>query len=328
MNGLQTNPPNITVLRRAFVDICNGYSVGAYGGKPIYVKHMGHRDHLGYEDLVERFKQKAITDGLPTEKQRLDYLIANKLWDASRDNEADRIRNNVRQIELGLPTISIPSVREAQEKYMKEEIQKCNDIVRDKSRIVGLTAEIYSQQLLNDNYILLNVFTNKELISPLFPPDLFDDLSDNDVNSLIELYESIVAPCGERNIRLLSAQDFFLQYYMLCGDNLQSFFGRNICDLTHYQVALGNSARNFKNVLENNDLSNLSPEKRQDPDEVYKYISLKANTDKTISEGRAPVNMTQEDIKTLGLEGKMSKLPNKSMDSQEFLKFLQASKPG
>lgn len=68
------------VLRQAFLDVCNGYSVADYKGKKIYIKHLSHKEHLMLDDLQDSFKKDAIDSGIPSEKEKINYLVSEGLW--------------------------------------------------------------------------------------------------------------------------------------------------------------------------------------------------------------------------------------------------------
>ncbi len=318
----------LTSLRRAFVDICNGYSVTKWRDKLIYIKHLGHSDHLHYDDLTEQFERAAHAKGLPSEQDRLVYLKSNGYWSDEKDYNIGVQEDLISRFEEGRKSISIPSILKKHDQSIQDEKDKLSNMITERSIVIGMTSEIYARRLLEDYYILHNLFTDNKLTVSLFNESDFEDLSDNDVINLVDTYSEAIKSCTEPNIRRLSVQGFFQQYYYLCGDDLNSFYGKPICNLTFYQVQLGNCARYFKNIFENNDLSSLSGDRRSDPDAIEKYVIAKKNTDQTISEGRAPVGMNAQDIKDLGLEGKIVKAPNRQMNSTEMMAWIQSQNKG
>jgi hypothetical protein len=68
------------ILRRAFFDICNGYSSGEYRGDFIYIKHLSHKEHLDLDELEDRFFKEAKDNGIPTEEEKLKYLAQTGIW--------------------------------------------------------------------------------------------------------------------------------------------------------------------------------------------------------------------------------------------------------
>jgi hypothetical protein len=319
------NAKQKTLLRRTFVDICNSYSIGKWRDLDVYIRHMSHKDHLLHDDMKERFYKEAIAKGLPSEEEKIKFLINKGLWSNERENEIARQELFVRSSEDGRKHLNIPSLLEKHNKMIEKELEKLHKMYFEKANLIGLTAEGHANRKIEDHYLLCNTFDSKNLDHSLFSNDEFDDLSDFDVSELNDVYTKSIAHCSDSNIRLLAVQDFYQHYYGLCKDNLQSFFGKPICELTYFQISLGNHSRYFRNIMENNDLSHLSPEKRENPDEIEKHVIAKRNTDAALAEGRAPVGMTKEDIKSMGLEGKMGKLPDKNMSGAEFMRFLENS---
>lgn len=300
--------------------------MATYNGEKIYIKHLSHFDHLEFDEINELFVEKCKSDGLPSESERLSQLIKKGQWTQSKENEIAQLRDFISRLEDGRKGISVPSVLKNHNETIAAEKAKLNKLLSERSELVGLTVEIHSLNLLNDHYILSNLFLDKDLRDPLFTADSFDYLSESEVSSVIEAYSLAIDPCSDKNIKKLSVQPFFQQYFFICNGDISSFFGKPVSSLTHYQVTLANHASYFKDIVSNNDLSNLSHEKRLDPDAIEAYVNLKRNADRAIEEGRAPTGMTPEDIKSLGLEGRIAKAPAKEMNSSEFLQYLQKQK--
>ena len=316
------SPSELSNLRKAFADCINGYSVGLFNGNNIYIKHLSHLDHLDLDLLEQSYIDDALKRGLPSESDRLKYLAKHGYWSDAKEAEIESQRNVVIRFEEGRKNLIVPSMIETHDKAIQQEREKLNKLIGERMALIGHTADSYASSRIHDVYILRNTFSDIDLRNPLYKQCDFDDLSDLEVSNILLSYENAVKPCAEVSLRRLACQDFFQQYYRLCNDDLKSFYGKDICRLTYYQVRLGNYGRYFKNLFENNDLSGLDPVKRADPDAIERHISAKKGAEEAISAGRAPVGMTKNDIKEMGLENRMSKMPNKEMNMIEFSKNM------
>ncbi len=315
--------PDIGILRRAFVDVCRGYSVGhqAKDGRAVYIRHLGHREHADYDAIQARFEAIAVARGAQTEAQRLEVLYAKGMWSAGRETEIERQRDYIARMEEGRRTIAVPSVLRSHEAQIKQEREKLATMLMDRAKAVGMTVEIYAARRLEDHYLVHNMFTDSALQTPLIDSDTFDTLSDDEVDAIHDTYKAATEPCLEVNLRRLAMQDFFTSYYTLCGDNASTFWGKPVCELTYYQVRLSGVARYMKLLCDNTDLSRLSPAERNDPDAIERLHITQKNTATATVEGRVPTGLTASDIKETGI--KYSPVPPAGMSGVELVKWLR-----
>lgn len=313
---------NPGVLRRAFVDICRGYSTSIHQDVTIYIRHLGHQDHLFLDDLSKTYLDEARSKGAPTEEERLKYIIDKQLWNDAREREITIQKDTILRFEDGKKQEVRPSIIRNYDKQIGEEKAKLDKILMEKAEKIGPTAEHYAQQRINDYYIINNLFLNKELTQHLFTESDFEDFPDSTVQEIVESYNKAVEPCNGSYLRHLVVQDFFVDYYILCADNLYMFFGKPIANLTFYQIRLGNAARYFKSLLEHTDMSKLPPETRHDPDAIERLFTVQKNNVAMQAENKVPVAMSKEDQKSLGVESQMSPLPKTNMGFHDYLQHM------
>lgn len=321
---------NAALLRRAFVDICRGYSVGhTTDGQTVYIRHLSHREHLDYDDLEATYRTHAAAQGALSEAQRVAELTAKGQWSADKEKAIERQRDFIVRLEGGRKTIAVPSIMRSHEEQIARERVNLTTMVSDRMRAIGMTTELYAARKLEDHYLVHNLFRDKGFTQTVFDLDSFDDLEDSAVEAIHVIYRDAIEPCSDANLRRLAVQDFFTSYYTLCGDNLNAFFGKPICELTYYQVRLGNVARYMKALMDNTDLSQLTSAQRGDPDVIgSKHITQK-NVAAMSAEGKVPTGMNAADLKETGLGNQMTKLPPKEMSGLELVNWMMKNKgPG
>jgi len=261
------------------------------------------------DEIQDRFEREAIAKGAKTEAQRLEELRAEGKWSDAKDLDIERQRDAVWRFEEGRKSIvAPPSVLRSHDTQIEGEKKKLLAMMNEKAQLIGLTAENYAQRLVSDHYIIVNLFADKELASPMFRAEDYDEFPDSDVEEIMEAYAAAVEPCAEANIRRLAVADFFTSYYHLCNDDLSSFFGKPVCELTYHQVRLGNVARYFKSLMENVDTTTLDPKTRNDPDALERAFSASKAKSKMEESGQVPVGMSASDIKEMGLENRLSQV--------------------
>lgn len=316
------SPQQITVLRRGFVDICRGFSEITYKGEKIYVRHLSHREHLEYDLLQRQFEEERRAQGGKYEKEKLDALIAKGLWSAAKDREIEEVKDFILRLEEGRKVISQLSVMRNQERQIEEEQKKLNELLGIKRGLIGMTVELYAQTALNDYYIVTNLFKEPTLQTLVFERADFDNLPDLDVEEVLQVYEKAIEPCNDDNLKCMTVQDFFMSYYSLSNDDPMVFYGKPVCNLTYYQVRLMNVARYFRSILQDLDLSKVDAKTKNDPNAIERLYLARKNASEMEAQGKVPANMSQEDIKALGMEGKFAKI-DKEMSGQELIKHLQ-----
>lgn len=310
-----------TALRRAFVDICRGYSVGQHEGKDLYVRHLSHFNHVEYDLHQARFEEYAVSQGAPREADQLAKLKEKGRWTDAKDREVERQKDTIIRFEEARKTVVLPSMQEHYDKQIREEREKLERLLIERGNLLGLTAELYAQRRLNDHYILTNVFADVGFSIPLYTEEGFDDLEDSAVEALLSSYHSAIAPCDDANLRRLAVQEFFTSYYNLCGDDSSAFFGKAVCLLTYYQVRLSNIAKYFKALTEQVDMSKVDPKVRHDPDALEKVFMSQKNMAKMAEDGKVPTGMTSSDVQQLGLKGQLTEV-KEEMDASEMVKRL------
>lgn len=319
-------PQQFTTLRRAFGDVCRGYSVARYQGNPLYVRHLGHSAHHSYEETQEQFRQEAISKGAMAESDRLTYLISKGLWSEEKEAEIARQRDTLTRFGEGRRSIPIPSMARRHEEQTQEHRAALNRLLGARAEAMGITAEVYSHQRLNDHYIVTNVYGDSALTRHLFDEATFEDLSDSEIQGVVDVYNAATEPCSDTNLRLLSVQDFFVSYYMLVGDSAADFFGRPISEMTYYQVRLLNNARYYRGLAENMDTSRLSPDQRHDPEALEQAAVTQRNQSQMAAEGRVPnVGLTAEDRRALGQTTQFASVPKVSTDFAGLIAHTRAT---
>ena len=102
---------------------------------------------------------------------------------------------------------------------------------------------------------------------------------------------------------------FFCNYFYLCDDNPQIFYGKPVVDLTFYQAEMFTYGRYFKNLAQE---SKGSPpeEIRNDPDKLIEFYEVRRNADEILDKASQKtgekmgasslVGATKEDLEALG----------------------------
>ena len=313
------------ILRRAFLDICNGYSSMIYNGETLYIKHLSHKEHLNLDELQERYFQYGKSKGVPDEKEQLLYLKKEGLWTDKDQLNLTRQESAVARMIDGKRLIALPSMLERHNKDIAIEQEKLNKMRDNLRSLMGLTCELYASKIVNEHYILQSLYKDQKLTIPYFSTSEFDDIEDDELNNIVSIYNEAVECCTEKNIKKLSIQDFFQSYYFICNDDFFAFFGRPIFEFTYFQVKLANFARFYKNIMEGVNIKTLPKKCFDDPDYLEEYLNTtkkgKEMIDNTKGQAVSIIGATAEDIRQISGNGDSSvKIGDKPATMNELLK--------
>lgn len=311
------------VLRRAFFDICNGYSSGKYRGDFIYIKHLSHKEHLDLDELEDHFFKDAKANNISTEEEKLKYVDQIGLWTDKMERDLAQQKSYVLRMVENKKSIPLPSMLKVHMDQIKVEEVKLAKMQKQKREAIGLTCENYASRKVNEYYIVKYIYKDSNMLIPYFSEEDYQDMDDDQLDELVQCYENITEPCSEQNVKKLAIQDFYQAYYYLCQDNFYEFFDRPISKLTYFQLKLANHSKYFKNLFESNDTKNLPENVKNDPDLLISYLDTinkgKSVMDNAKGQNIAMVGASKEDVKILGGTD-ASKMFSKPMNAQEMLK--------
>lgn len=313
------------ILRRAFLDICNGYSLMIYNNETLYIKHLSHKEHLDLDDLQEKYFQLSKSKGLPDEAEQLLYLKKEGLWTEKDQLSLVRQESMLARMVDGKRLIALPSMLERHNKDIAVEEEKLNKLKQKQRDLIGLTCEIYASKVVNEHYIIKSLYRDQKLTIPYFLNNEFDDIEDDELNKIVNKYNESVDPCSEKNIKKLSIQDFFQSYYFICNDDFFAFFGRPIFEFTYFQVKLANFARFYKNIMEGVNIRSLPKKCLEDPDYLEEYLNTtkkgKEMIDNTNGQAVSIIGATKEDLRQIAGQGESSvKIGNKEASMNDLMK--------
>lgn len=317
---------DIDRLRLAFANICDGYSIGSVFNQTIYIKHLGYREHTDIEKVKKSYENEARESGLQTNQERLDFLRKTGQWGDKEEHDIVVQESSIDRFREAKKKVVLPSMLKQYDDEIAKQTALLETQLNKKNSLIGLTVESHAEKLVSDYYILKNIFLDSELKKPFFDIDEFDNLSDSDVSDIIFGYNEAINICSDINVKKLAVQDFYQEYYFLCGDDISSFFGKPVINLTYLQIKLGNYSKYFKSIFENHDLSRLPKDKRHDPDAIEDFLSTSKNAKNILDSQKGGsvgiVGATKEDLRSLGLDKSIAKMPDREMNKDELFDFF------
>jgi hypothetical protein len=261
-------------LRRAFNDVTLGYSRETLLGRTVYIKHLSYGDQVENDVKRDEYYGEAKDQGLSTVEQKLALLTEGGQWSAEKDRELKACKAQIENlIEGKKKNLKMPTMVKQYIEQIKKEEETYIKLLVAKNTLLGLTCESYADRQLNDWYIYSNLFADRALTLPFFTREEFDYLTEEEMDIVTKTYNAAMEACGEANLKKLTIQPFFQNYFGLTGDNLGQFFGKPIAQLTFFQIRVLSLGAHFRHIFSTHDTSQFPTNVREDPDLLTDYAA-------------------------------------------------------
>ena len=234
--------------RDAYRDVLQGFTHVEEEG--FYIKHFKEVD-LGFiENVFKRCSKFAESEGLIRKKEKLKFLIESGYW--SKEEE-EAFLNNSLAVKDGydfMRKIKDPGQKEKfKTSTLKEAESKLEGIQKERYQLLEPTVESYCEREINEHYVYHALYKDEALKTPFFTQEEFDDFSFVELSDVIKAYNHEISKFNEENIRAISVNYFFLNTFFMCDDDPVKFYGKNVLDLTLYQLNLFSRGKFCKSVL-------------------------------------------------------------------------------
>ena len=272
----------------------------------VIIKHLTQHDTEMLDIKKLRYKRKAEDKGLPTEEQRVEDLIADKVWTDQNERDIKSGREFISKMEDTKKKMALKSERKRVQESIDQEINKLEKLLMEKNDLVGLTSESYSDKKVNDYYIYLSLFKDTKFKEPLFSEEEFDEISEKDLQNIIIHFNKNSLRFEQKTIKRVALSHFFLNNFYLCKDNPFIYYGKPVIDLSYNQADLFSFGRYYKQIMQ--DMKNpITNEMMDDPDKLTDQFEIEQNKDSVLKEGGKSgeastiVGATKEDLDALGV---------------------------
>lgn len=262
-------------LKRIYSDICLGYTEAVFNGQPIYFKHLNTFDRSEVDDVYNDAVTRALELGLLHEKDALDLFSKRGLWPADKEKAISVAQREIDSLTAARQNLSYPGQLEEINKLLQESIATLTKLYSERSYLIGKTVEDFANQRANTEFIYLSSFLNKDLKTPLWEREHFNNFVDNDLLSpLLECYQSAFSLLTIDNIKKIALEPFFQRPFSLL-DNSAKFFDISVFKLTDYQVQLLDYGDYYNKLLE--ECYKAPLEVRRDPAKLEEFYLLQKN---------------------------------------------------
>ncbi len=278
-------------------------SLPKYG--KFYVKHL---DLYSSEEIDEKnaeYKHYASNKGLPSTEDKLKELEKEGLWSPEKERAIEDERKMIATLKVTKSKFVLKADINSIQKQITDAEKILDERITERMNLVGFTSDLYALKKINEFYVYVTSFKDKELTEALFTQEEFDELHELEISVLIKNYNDLNERYNEENIKRVALSGFFLNSFYLCKDNPFTFYGKPVINLTFHQNELFTYGRYFKNIL--SELKHEpTPDVMDDPDKLIELFNVSKNSEKLkekIDQSSATtiVGATQEDLQRMGI---------------------------
>jgi len=252
---------NTKDARRVYRDILQGYSY--LEEENLYVKHFAEED-LGYlETLYKKCEKKLEAMGIESTKAKLDFLKKEDYWTQDEENNYINAKSAVADAYTFKQTLHDPDQQKNFDKVIKEQEEKLEKIDEERRQILYPTIETFCERKINEHYVRLALFKDKDLTKALFTEEEFKNLSYIELGDLVRKYNETIDVFTDHNIKRIAVNGFFLNAFLMSNNDPVNFYGKSVLALTVYQSNLYGKGKYYKSILE---------EGKEPPDYIYDQV--------------------------------------------------------
>lgn len=216
--------------------------------KDLYLKHPTNLD-ISYSDqkYVEYYNQ-SINRGVLNNKQRLDLLVQEKLWEEEKDKKIENLKselNNLKQTKNKL--FLSKQIKEISDKIRDLE-KEYNNLRLEKEELLGETAETYAIKKSNEYFVLSLFYKDENFKECVINKKNIEEIFLEDTEELF-IYYNIISRKFNKNIKKIAALPSLINAIFLFEDGVIDFFGKEVLKLTIYQSEVLSKLKNYKNIL-------------------------------------------------------------------------------
>ena len=288
----------ISLVGEAF----DGYTKASFEEKPVYIKHVSIRDQRYLHNYYEKYREIAISKGLPSEEYQLEYVRNEGIWEDSDELAIENLKFEIKNLKQTARAVFLQSQKED---FLNQVEEKSNELIalqEKRKEIVGQTAETYAEIRSGDEILRFLLFKNKELTDHLYSEEEFGELESWQILKLSEIYKDVQKRLTDSTIQKAVLRPFFSMYLSLCED-VNGFYGKPITELTIYQLRVVLFGRMFHNIFQYT--QDIPDYIKDDPEKLIAYSESQRNDGKNSggirddADASAVFGATKEDMKNL-----------------------------
>lgn len=266
-------------LKIVFHDILAGKSKAfdELENKKLYIKHYGDYDSFIFDEYYVNFYDKAINQGLPSEKDKLKFLIDEKVWPIQNESKIEYLASKLDKLkELKNKSHLLSKLDKIKEDIVDVETE-FNSLKSKRSELLDLTAEKYAENKMEYYYILNSFYVDEDLKERKFSEESNDIETFGQLNYYVRLHNQSLEKFNLRNIKRIAVAYYSMSTISLSQNNAYYFFGKPVYTLTYYQSTYFSYANYYEKISSNPEYRNVPEDIKKDADKLIEFYSATSN---------------------------------------------------
>lgn len=297
-------------LKTLYWEIIRGYSNFELNNKIYYVKHMSPKD-AGIIEMKENFYfNKAKSQNIPTNEERIEQLIKENSYDPKSDKQILDLKLSIANMKKTRSKLYLTRDLNNLDKQITESSDELKALEEKRESLLDTTCEKYTAKRMNEFYIYYSVYDDELCEKHSFQLEEFEELDQLELIEFVNKYYEITFKFNHQNLKRIGVSGFFLNYFYLSDDNPYFFYGKPVSLLSFYQIELFGYARYFKDLMSKSTVKHPD-EYNEDVDKIIDWYESSSNMEKLQEENNkkagkeaavqavSVMGATKEDLKKL-----------------------------
>ena len=283
--------------KKLYSEILLGYSSVVLKDRAFYLKHIDSLDSLDQSRAYAINFEYAKAKGLEQEEEKLDFIIANDIWEKEKENEIASLKDQLERLQATQKKLFVQAQRSQNQKKIDKLTSEFALLNSERLEALGETCETFANKKSQEAMIRSLFFKDEGLQEKLYTKEEFDDLDYGEISTLFVLMGKVLSGFTEKNIRILSLCPLFLNSFFLCPDNAYNFYGKAVSLLSNNQTSLYSNGITVKDYASKG--HPLPDNVLDDPEKALSWFSFDPDAKNKISDkdGGTIVGATIEEMK-------------------------------
>ena len=261
-------------LKKAYREICLGFSPFFVNGSNLYFKHLTVFDKIRCDEFYEEAYRKAINFGKKTEKEIFEEAKKNKEWTSADERGLESYKKDlIKMRESRSKSLYEDQVEEIDE-IIEEYTKALLELSRKKELITQNSAESSATGEYIINFLLESVYVDDKLTKQKWDAEEKDYLKVSHLTPYFNEHNKIFSRFSNENLKKIAICDYFQEGFSLVTD-MSQFFNKKVFDMSDYQVRLLKYGSTFKEVL--TEAYDAPDDYYNSPEKLEQWYILKKN---------------------------------------------------
>jgi hypothetical protein len=223
-------------LKILYQEIVEGVSPSA--NRKIFFRHANELDYVEVVRQRHIFFHEYEAKGIPTESERLKISIDSGEWTQDQEDRIISLRYIISDNEKNLGNC-IPEQQAGIKLAVQKDKEELMNLLVERQGIMGATCDELSNKDASNYMAFLVSYKDRQCkvrYSNTWAE--FDDMDADEIDNLVSSMNQTMNRFVENKIRQISVLSFFLNNFSYCKENVSTFFGKPMVEITNLQTTL------------------------------------------------------------------------------------------